>query len=52
MPINPKPYLQSLVDQTVSVKLKWGMVYKGKLCSFDNYMNFKVRRADCVDDEM
>lgn len=27
------------------VKLKWGMEYKGILQSFDNYMNFQVRKV-------
>jgi len=29
----------------VLVKLKWGMEYKGILQSFDNYMNFQVRKV-------
>lgn len=28
--LNPKPFLQNLVDKNVFVKLKWGMEYKGK----------------------
>jgi hypothetical protein len=42
LPCNPKPYLTGLVGKPVMVKLKWGMSYKGKLLSFDNYMNLQV----------
>lgn len=30
IPINPKPFLIDLIEKPVIVKLKWGMVYKGK----------------------
>ncbi|GME78265.1 unnamed protein product [Ambrosiozyma monospora] len=39
-PINPKPFLQSLVSKTVIVKLKFNNIeYHGTLLSVDNYMN-------------
>ncbi|VEU22025.1 DEKNAAC103013 [Brettanomyces naardenensis] len=39
-PINPKPFLQSLVNKQVVVKLKFNDIeYHGKLLSIDNYMN-------------
>ncbi|OBA16717.1 uncharacterized protein OGAPODRAFT_7965 [Ogataea polymorpha] len=39
-PINPKPYLQSLVGKPVVIKLKFNNIeYHGKLLSIDNYMN-------------
>ena len=37
--LNPKPFLSELTGKKVLVKLKWGMEYKGLLCSTDNYMN-------------
>lgn len=39
-PINPKPYLTSLVGQKVVVRLKFsGTEYHGTLLTVDNYMN-------------
>lgn len=39
-PINPKPFLQSLVRKKVLVKLKFNEIeYEGTLESVDNYMN-------------
>lgn len=39
-PINPKPYLCSLIGQRVIVRLKFsGTEYHGTLLSIDNYMN-------------
>ncbi|KAH3666468.1 hypothetical protein OGAPHI_003464 [Ogataea philodendri] len=39
-PINPKPYLQSLINKQVVLKLKFNNIeYHGKLLSVDNYMN-------------
>ncbi|ODV93544.1 hypothetical protein PACTADRAFT_52110 [Pachysolen tannophilus NRRL Y-2460] len=39
-PINPKPFLSSLLNQNIIVKLKFNNIeYRGKLVSFDNYMN-------------
>ena len=42
MPINPKPFLNSLTGKPVMVKLKWGHEYKGYLVSVDGYMNLQV----------
>lgn len=39
-PVNPKPFLQSLLKKQVIVKLKFNNIeYHGKLLSTDNYMN-------------
>ena len=40
--VNPKPFLTDLAGKQVSVKLKWGMEYTGKLLSFDSYMNLQL----------
>lgn len=40
--LNPKPYLQELLQKQVLVRLKWGQEYRGKLQSFDNYMNLQL----------
>lgn len=45
MPINPKPFLNSLTGKAVLVKLKWGHEYKGYLVSVDSYMNLQL--ANC-----
>ncbi|KAF7269282.1 small ribonucleoprotein particle protein SmF [Rhynchophorus ferrugineus] len=45
MPINPKPFLNSLTGKAVMVKLKWGHEYKGYLVSVDGYMNLQL--ANC-----
>jgi small nuclear ribonucleoprotein F len=42
MPMNPKPFLNSLTGKPVIVKLKWGHEYKGYLVSVDGYMNLQV----------
>ncbi|PUU80133.1 hypothetical protein B9Z19DRAFT_1080100 [Tuber borchii] len=43
IPINPRPMLQSLVNQSVTVRLKWGQTeYKGTLVSADSYMNIQL----------
>ena len=43
VPVNPKPFLAQLTGKQVTVKLKWGMEYKGYLVSTDAYMNLQVR---------
>ncbi|KAF7456174.1 LSM domain-containing protein [Cryptosporidium felis] len=44
--VNPKPFLSNLLNKVAIVRLKWGnMRYKGKLESFDDYMNFLLN--DC-----
>ncbi|KAL3280874.1 hypothetical protein HHI36_004102 [Cryptolaemus montrouzieri] len=46
MPINPKPFLNSLTGKAVMVKLKWGHEYKGYLVSADGYMNLQLAQAE------
>jgi len=42
-PVNPRPFLQSLIDKQVLVRLKWGTTeYKGTLVSVDSYMNLQM----------
>ncbi|KAJ1732309.1 Manganese transporter smf1 [Coemansia biformis] len=45
-PVNPSPFLQSLVGQPVIVRLKWGQEYKGVLVSTDQYMNIQLVDAE------
>jgi len=46
MPVNPKPFLNSLTGKAVSVKLKWGPEYKGYLVSVDGYMNLQLANTE------
>jgi len=46
VPVNPKPFLEKLVGQSVVVKLKWGLEYRGYLDSKDDYMNFKMSETE------
>merc|ERR1712110_1116148 len=46
VPVNPKPFLEKLVGQSVVVKLKWGLEYRGYLDSKDDYMNFKMSQTE------
>lgn len=51
-PVNPRPFLQDLTGKTVTVKLKWGLEYRGFLVSTDGYFNLQVRwqrRQDAKD---
>ncbi|KAJ0178476.1 hypothetical protein K1T71_006299 [Dendrolimus kikuchii] len=48
MPINPKPFLNSLTGKSVLVKLKWGQEYKGLLVSADGYMNLQLANTEEV----
>ncbi|OVF09940.1 putative small nuclear ribonucleoprotein F [Clavispora lusitaniae] len=42
-PINPKPFLKTLLNKQVIVRLKWNKTeYKGTLLSIDNYMNLQL----------
>jgi len=50
MPINPKPFLNSLTGKQVIVKLKWGHEYKGYLVSVDGYMNLQLASTEEVID--
>ena len=45
-PVNPKPFLLDLVSKPVTVKLKWGMEYKGILVSTDSYMNIQLAACE------
>lgn len=44
--VNPKPFLNELAGQSVMVKLKWGLEYKGTLKSVDTYMNMQLLNAE------
>ena len=46
MIINPKNLLSSFCGKSVNISLKWGIVYKGVLESFDSYMNIKINGAE------
>ena len=46
MPINPKPFLNSLTGKPVIIKLKWGHEYKGFLVSVDGYMNMQLANTE------
>jgi len=46
LPLNPKPFLNSLTGKPVLVKLKWGMEYKGYLVSVDGYMNLQLANTE------
>jgi small nuclear ribonucleoprotein F len=46
VPMNPRPMLQSLVDNDVRIRLKWGQTeYTGRLVSVDSYMNIQLSGA-------
>ncbi|CDW54911.1 small nuclear ribonucleoprotein F [Trichuris trichiura] len=45
-PVNPKPFINSLIGKPIIVKLKWGMEYKGYLLSTDNYMNLQLAHTE------
>lgn len=45
-PINPKPFLQDLLQKPVLVRLKWGQEYRGTLQSIDNYMNLQLLNTE------
>jgi len=40
--VNPRPFLVSLTGKHVSIKLKWGMEYRGLLLAVDAYMNVQL----------
>ncbi|KAI9876819.1 MAG: hypothetical protein M1830_005638 [Pleopsidium flavum] len=47
VPLNPRPMLQSLVNEDVIVHLKWGQTeYKGRLISVDSYMNIQLSNTE------
>ncbi|KAJ2617379.1 U6 snRNA-associated Sm-like protein LSm6 [Coemansia sp. RSA 1365] len=45
-PVNPMPFLQSLINNLVVIRLKWGQEYKGILVSTDQYMNVQIAKAE------
>lgn len=45
-PLNPAPFLNSLVGRKISVRLKWGFDYQGVLVSADAFMNLQLRDAE------
>jgi small nuclear ribonucleoprotein F len=47
VPLNPRPFLQSLIGKDVFVRLKWNETeYKGRLVSTDSYMNIQLSDAE------
>jgi len=52
MPMNPKPFLNSMTGKAVIVKLKWGPEYKGYLVSVDGYMNLQLAQTEEIVDEI
>ncbi|KAL1304047.1 hypothetical protein AAFC00_000484 [Neodothiora populina] len=47
VPLNPRPMLQSLVNEEVRIRLKWGTSeYTGLLVSVDSYMNIQLSNAE------
>eukprot|EP01038_Epipyxis_sp_PR26KG_P007313 gene7313-9963_t len=51
--VNPKPFLNNLTGQSIIVKLKWGMEYKGILMAIDSYMNLQLADTEeYIDGEM
>ena len=50
---HPAPFLSSLIDKQIVVRLKWGMEYVGVLVSFDQRMNLQLKDAqEFVNGEM
>ena len=43
---NPRPFLVALTGHPVSVKLKWGMEYRGVLLAIDSYMNLQLANTE------
>ena len=48
--INPRPFLNELLNKNVIVRLKWKIEYKGKLASFDKYMNIQLLNTEEIID--
>ena len=44
--MNPKPFLSELLNRQIIVRLKWGIEYRGRMSSFDKYMNFQMTDAE------
>ncbi|CAK5041700.1 unnamed protein product [Meloidogyne enterolobii] len=45
-PLNPKPFLNSMVGKKVVVKLKWGNRFRGTLISTDDWMNLHLIKTE------
>ncbi|KAH0789915.1 putative small nuclear ribonucleoprotein F [Histomonas meleagridis] len=43
--LHPAPFLSSMINHEIVVRLKWGIEYVGTLVSFDTRMNIHLR--DC-----
>jgi len=51
--LNPRPFLVALTGKPVSIKLKWGMEYRGVLLSVDAFMNLQLANTEeYIDGEM
>ncbi|KAF2085109.1 LSM-domain-containing protein [Saccharata proteae CBS 121410] len=51
VPLNPRPMLQSLVNEDVLIRLKWNKTeYKGRLQSVDSYMNVLLANTEEITD--
>mmetsp|Transcript_25994 Transcript_25994/g.88935 ORF Transcript_25994/g.88935 Transcript_25994/m.88935 type:complete len:105 (+) Transcript_25994:199-513(+) len=46
VPLNPKPFVQSLIGKQVHAKLKWGQEYTGFLVAVDSYLNLQMQHAE------
>ncbi|KAK1761239.1 hypothetical protein QBC47DRAFT_369454 [Echria macrotheca] len=47
VPVNPRPFLQDLINKDVIVRLKWNEAeYKGRLVSIDSYMNVQLSNTE------
>jgi len=44
--VNPIPFLSQLTGNSVIVKLKWGLEYRGILASVDRYMNVRLTSTE------
>ena len=44
--LTPRPFLKSLLGRRVAVRLKWGLEYRGRLSSFDDYFNLHLEDAE------
>ena len=43
--LHPAPFLSSMIDHEIVVRLKWGIEYVGTLVSFDTRMNIHLRNC-------
>jgi small nuclear ribonucleoprotein F len=51
VPLNPRPFLQDLINKNIEVRLKWGdTAYRGRLVSIDSYMNIQLANTEEVID--